>query len=269
MIGRRAFAAGWMFSLAGVRGASAQAPASWTPGPIEHRGFNWQLVARSDLIVRGILTSAEALAVSRIYKGSERRTDLGLRHADGADCATAAATLAALKARDGVFCLARPDIGSAYTLTACVPETAALFGTSHEAALQTEIDVQRATVRRITTLLANDRLPFEASVEAAIKAALAGDNQSALRGLQRSGLPAAPAMIRSLDDRRRLPQKDITASSGPYRVGDVGDLVMLALSLMVKDARFGFPSPETPDGQRLRMSDAWRVWLGYSLGLAG
>jgi hypothetical protein len=266
MMGRRVFAAGLMGCFAGASAASAQVPASWMPGPIEHRGFDWRLVARSDLIVRGILTSAEALAVSRIYKGSERRTDLELRYAD---CATAAATLAALKARDGVFCLARPDTGSAYHLTACRTEAAALFGANHEAALQTEIDIQRATVRRVETSLANDRLPFEASVEAAIRAALAGDNQSALRGLQRSGLPAAPAMVRSLEDRRRLPRKDVTAASDRHRVGDVGDLLMLALGLLVKDARFGFPSPETPDGQRLRMADAWRVWLGYSLGLAG
>jgi hypothetical protein len=56
---------------------------------------------------------------------------------------------------------------------------------------------------------------------------------------------------------------------GPYLVDEVGDLLMFARGLMVKDASFGFPSPETPDGRRLRRADAWRVWPGYAPGLAG
>jgi hypothetical protein len=292
MIGRRALAGGWVASLAWARGSSARGPQPWTLRPIEHRGFDWRLVAQSDLIVRGILaipaetasllkqsgekTASIPLAVGRVFKGAERRRSLELRYPRIANCGRPAPhALAALNARDAILCLTlepTPPAGPPYYLADCSREAATGFSDDTQRRLLKEIDSQRSTARHIAGALANDRLPFEASVEAAIGAALAGDNQSALRGLRRSGLAAAPAMIRRLDDRRPLPQQAISVSLAGsfeglshYSVGEVGDLLMFALGLMTKDVSFGFPFPQTSDAQRERMADAWRVWLGYSL----
>jgi hypothetical protein len=265
MIGRRALVLGGIGSLV-VGRAVGQEPQAWTLRPIEHRGFNWQLVACSDLIVRGILAAPTALAVSRVYKGSERRTALDLRYREQANCGPVLEALTALKARDGVFCLTLSEAGSAYSFAGCWPEAATAFSDAYERTLLKEIETQRAMARRVATALGNDTLPFEASVAAAVRAALAGDGQSAVRGLRRSGLAAAPAMIRLLADRRKLP-KEAVEGLKPANVSEVADLLMFALDLMAKDARLGWPSPDAPEAQRQRIADAWRVWLGYSLGL--
>jgi hypothetical protein len=265
MIGRRALAVGGIGSLVAGR-AVGQEPQAWTLRPIEHRGFNWQLVAGSDLIVRGILAAPTELAVSRVYKGIEHRTALDLRYSPQAGCGPGPEALMALKARDGVFCLASSVDGAGYSFTGCGPEAAAVFSEDYERALLKEIETQRAMARRVATALGNDTLPFEASVGAAVRAALAGDGQSALRGLRRSGLAAAPAMIRLLADRRKLP-KEAVEGLRPHKVTEVADLLMVALDLMARDAHLGWPSPDAPAAQRQRIADAWRVWLGYSLGL--
>lgn len=249
MMRRRALALG---GIAWARTASAQQPGLWTLRPIEHPAFNWRLVAQSDLIVRGIL-AMPTLAISRLYKGSERRAAVDLRYPGRPGCGPAPEALAALNARDGVFHLAATPPG--FELVGCSPESATAFSLAYERDLRKEAERQAAMVRRVTGLLADRTPPFEDSVAAMVRTALAGDNQSALRGLLRSGLAAAPAMIRRLDDRRALPRKEFIEGQGRHHLDDVAELMMFALGLVAKDAGLG------------RIADAWRVWLGYSLGL--
>jgi hypothetical protein len=281
MIGRRAFAAGCLGSLALARGASGQPPRSWTLRPIEHPAFNWRMVAQSDLILRGILaasalkpgdmgTVALPLAVSRLYKGGARPDTIDLRYDRQAGCGPAPEALTALNARDAVFFLGI-ETGAAHRLVGCSADSATAFSSAHERALQKEIGIQAMLIRRVSALLAEHPPPFEESVTAMIRAALTGDNQSALRGLLRSGRAAAPAMIRHLGDRRPLPKNAVIATvddrSGQYPLGEVADLLMLALGIVAKDAELGWPAPDMSGEARQRIVDAWRVWLGYSLGL--
>lgn len=281
MIGRRALALGGIGSPWLARPTAAQALRSWTPPLFEHADFNWRMVAQSDLIARGILASAALrlddtrnvslpLATSLAYKGTVRRPAINLRYDRRAGCGPSPDALAALNARDAVFFLAF-EAEAAWRLVGCSPGSATAVSAAYEQRLQNEIDTQRRLVRRVSALLSDYPPPFEDSVTAMIRAALSGDNQSALRGLRRSGRAAAAAIIRHLDDRRPLPGKTVIAPlddrAGQHELAEVADLLMLALAIVAKDAELGWPASDMADAQRRRLADAWRVWLGYSLGL--
>jgi hypothetical protein len=281
MIGRRAFALGGIASLGLASASAAQTPRSWTPQPFERPDFNWRIVAQSDLIVRGILASGALrlddtravslpLAASLAYKGTVRRPAIDLRYDRRAGCGPTPDALAALNARDAVFFLAF-EAEAACRLVGCSSDSATAVSAAYERRLQKEIHSQRRLVRRVSALLSDHPPPFEDSVTAMIRAALSGDNQSALRGLRRSGRVAAAAIIRHLDDRRRLPGKTVIAPlddrPGQHELAEVADLLMLALAIVAKDAELGWPVPDMADAPRQRLADAWRVWLGYALGL--
>jgi hypothetical protein len=281
MIGRRAFAIGCLGNLALARPSFGQSPGSWTLRPIDHPDFNWRMVAQSDLVLRGILAASALrldgartislpLAASRAYKGSAGRSAIELRYDRHAGCGPTPDALLALNARDAVFFLAL-GTGAAYHLVGCSPDSATIISAAYERGLQKEIDTQRSLVRRVLALLSDYRPPFEDTVTAMIRAALAGDNQSALRGLLRSGRAPAAAIIRHLDDRRPLPNRTVIATvgarPGQQEVGEVADLLLLALGIVAKDAELGWLAPDAAEKPRQRIVDAWYVWLGYSLGL--
>jgi hypothetical protein len=298
---RRQFGAG-LLSLASyfaLPSTSIAAPVSWDLRPIEKRDVNWRLIARSDLIVRGrILVPPHALkgakpdyvrlpiVATSILAGNETRKNFEFSYYPYVHPTVASvrspspAEVTSSVLTESIFYLQWVDrlgeegayVFADYTAEALVPASEEL-----DSRVRTEAEKQKTLATKVTTLLAVHMPPLDERVAALATDASRGNTQAALDGLLALDDIAIAAIAKRLGDRRRLPDGAIKISlkgvkgafegSALYRIADVGSLMMFALHHGTKDGFFGWPLEETSERRRLRIVAAWRVWLGYSLGL--
>jgi hypothetical protein len=309
---RRRFVAlglGAMAAGCAPRSITNDGPESWklqSPDTAGDRGggvadtrIPWRLVAESDLIVRATLRmpkrAASALerrdptyvsfplTVSKVYKGDPPVHATQLQYYPARTSPLTAEptpeAVAAVANKEAIFFLVLPYEGGAdggplyfagYTRSALL-----LPSSEIEQELSENIAQQAALAARVAEFLAIHHPPFDQRAAALIENLLKSEtaNQAA-DGLLSLGPDAIPALIRRIDDRRRLALGSISVPTGPggfeglahYKPKEVIDFISLVVALKAHEGVESLPNGGTAQA-RSRVVDGWRVWLGRAMQL--
>jgi hypothetical protein len=260
------------------------------------RNIPWRLVARSNAIVRARLNIPEdamlalrgrenkyasiGLTVSAKLKNDRLLGDFIQLKAYAAPLAGApnAATLAALKDKEAIFFLAHPYDASTDAYYFAGNTRGALLSANPEPedAVRREVEEQLRLARTISAYLARNTPAHDEEVADLIEVAvLPLTSASAMGKLFELGCDAVPALVRHMDDRRLLPGRLVSLScfgtgcfeaQTNYRPIAVVDLLAIVLDRITHES-LGDIYNGGSEEQRRRTIEAWKVWLGRSLGL--
>lgn len=263
-------------------------------GSAEHGGISWRLVASSDVIVRATLSvSDEAsaalqrrdheflsipLTVSEILKGDPPHHPVVLTY-DAGDSHGGPEPKDILRATGKAAVLflattseARPDYFFArWESDSLIPEA-----TDEETRNAKEmVNEVAARIGRTREYLANNNLPRDAEVARLIESVIVPESAGdALCRLLLLGPEGVPALIRRMDDRRRIALPHVSLFAPPdyfealvhYKPETVVDLVSVVLSYAVGES-FGFIANGGSESKRRKVVDGWYAWLGDKMQL--
>lgn len=222
----------------------------------------WRLVASSHLIAEGKITvpvdlirSAGktgdhvylpvAVAVHNIYKGSLANNDLTFRYYTATEqySGLTREQLVALHEREAILFL--QSSGKNYYLAAYSPQTVQAASEDLTSKVRLELELQEQLIRDSDLYFATHDLPLESQVALLVKmmvdrATQPGEAQAIYNTLIGLGVEAMPAIIKHMDDARRLAIRKITLEPmaggeglihyGPDVVTDVMSIVLTRIT---------------------------------------
>jgi hypothetical protein len=258
----------------------------------EPQGY-WRLIQESELVVQGVIQRPftvvqrpdirfsvlyeSDIKVEQAMLGRPSEHVIRVSHFHLAGGATRD-QLARLVGRKGIFFLqvaahgALEEENGGYGFPGYSADEAIEYTPQQAAYISGLIEEQRRIIGRVDELFAREALPLKREVKQLITAAL-GPDEAAYRAKEKLfslGLDAVPALIKHIDDRRRLAEPMTTVLQYPtaptYAPKTAVDLVSLVLSAKTSGA-YSWTKNGAPEPVRRRAVDYWKVWLGKAAGM--
>ena len=222
----------------------------------------WKLVGNSHLIAEGKITVPVdgiraagktgdhvylpvAVAVHDIYKGSLENDNLTFRYYTATEQYNGLAReeLIALNEREAILFL--QSSGKKYYLAAYSPQTVQAASEAMTARIRLEVELQEQLIRDSDLYFQTHDLPLESQVTQLVEMMVnrdtqPGEAQAIYHTLIGLGVAAVPALVKHMDDRRRLTIRKITLEPmggfeglihyGPDVVTDVMSIVLTRIT---------------------------------------